>query len=247
MPAKSTKVFSVTFAPGTDDLFTVIPFDKFKEILLSKIKSKKWAICGEIASYPHYHAAIETDEPDRQDHIIRRTLPLLRTELEKAGFKWEDKHDKRAYVVKSHHDLIGLAGGYCDKDKSGGYETFGFTEEELKTGREKWEDAKETKKKRVPVTRSGLLPLMKETFSELWNSSLAVNAHRINIWEKKSAKEKMEFLKSLIIHEGYDISLVYGTLQWKCIEKSFDDIFHPEDHERFLDNFWEEENFISHV
>lgn len=238
MPAKGAQSFNITLNTGDSELFNRLTLDTFRDLIKSKLAISKYAICGEMASFPHYHAAVVTTDVERQDKIKDRLLTVFKQYLKSQGFDWTSDNDKHALKVNYHPDIHTLAGGYCAKDQTGGYEVYGFTDEEMATGKDRYSTLLAEKKKKIPVSRSGLLLLMKETFQNLWES-IAVDAHKINIWEKKSNKQKMDFLNSLIIHEGYDTSLVDGTLQWKSIERNFNSHFHPEDHEIFLDDFWE--------
>lgn len=237
MPAKGATSFNITLNTGDSELFNRLTLEKFRDLIKSKVDISKYAICGEMASYPHYHAAIVTTNTERQDKIKDRLLPVFKQYLASQGFDWSSDNDKHALRINYHPDIHTLAGGYCAKDQSGGYEIYGFTDDDMSLGKERYDTLLTEKKKKIPVSRSGLLLLMKETFQNLWES-VALDSKKVDIWEKKSPKEKMDFLNSLIVHEGYDTSLVYGTLQWKAIEKSFDDYFTPENHEIFLNKFW---------
>lgn len=241
MPAKEAQTFNITFNPGYGDLYDIMPLTTFKDLLMSKVKCKKYAIVGEVATFPHYHAAVYTECGERQDKIKDRLVPVFKKFMEGNGFTWEDKHDKVAIKVNYHPDINCLAGGYCTKDMAGGFEQDGFTEEELNSGKDKYDNLLDEKKKKMPVSRSGLLPLMKEVFSKLWQS-IAIDTKKSQIFSEFSLDKKMDLLNSLILADGYDTSLVYGTLQWKAITKNFDTIFFEHNAEFILMDFFGKEN-----
>jgi len=237
MPAKVTTDFSITvrFGVPIGPLISISTLSTYFATL-----GDKYAIAYEQKQgldSGHYQCALITRSETRQDKLQARVINALK---ELTNFKWTEENVKYAVKVKAHNDILCLVGGYCTKDDIAPL-IVGFTEDDLKGTKERYEEACDNKLKRAPITKTALIPLLREYYQKYWEIC-AEDCEKMRAHETKTALQKFQFLESLILGEGYDLSDVLSGPRRNYIIKNFDQYFDPKNCMQLSEQY-----FISHA
>lgn len=221
---KTTTDWSITIRLGvvTSRYVPLAPLETFMSEFFSHYvlgyeephgaESGHWQIAA-ISIFKHRQS-------DWQDKIRRFVKETSKTN----GFEWEEKHEKVAVKVKYHPDVLTLAGGYCQKqDLMPPYK--GWSESELKRGKEDYAEILETKKKQLPVTALSLTSLLRQYYQECVLYITAMDTTAELRWSRLTASDKFQFLERKIIADGYDISLACSPYRRNYYIKHFSEFF----------------------
>lgn len=233
MPAKVTTDFSITVRFGVP-IRSLLSQEDLAEYFSTL--GDKYAIAYEQKEgldSGHYQCALVTRSETRQDKLQEKVILALK---KLTHFKWTEDNDKYAVKVKAHNDILCLVGGYCTKDDIAPL-IVGFTDEDLHGTKERYEEACENKLKRSPITKTALIPLLKTYYLKLWEMC-ASDSEKMRTHERKTAREKFEFLESLILGDGYDLSDVLSGPRRNYIIKNFDQYFDPKNCMQLSDSYF---------
>jgi len=170
----------------------------------------------------HYQCSLITREITRQDKIVEKLKPWLKR---LTPFEWTKDNETFALKVKAHNDIYTLTGGYCTKDEEAPL-IVGFTEDDLAGSKERYEALCENKLKRSPITKTALVPLLRDYHTKLWEMC-ASDTEKLRTHELKSARQKFEIIESLILGDGYDLSDVLSGPRRNYIIKNYEQYFEP--------------------
>lgn len=167
----------------------------------------------------HWQCAVRLKDKKQ----VKNTEAWLRSRLKALKtLEWTEDHDKYAVKCHGHHDLETLAGGYCRKQDSNPI-VKGWDRATLLAGEIRYQEVKDAKKKKIPVSRSGLVPLLREYHDQITEQCM-MSPDRDAKWLSLTNKQRYEFLERLIISDGYDLSTIAPS-QVSHIVKNFSDYF----------------------
>jgi len=169
--------------------------------------------------------------------VNNTTLFIIRAIQKACSFEWTEHHTKHAVKVKKHPDLECLAGGYCSKQDTNSL-VVGFDRGELSKGKERYVVACDGKKKKVPISKAGLVPIFRDYLTQI-DERTTMSPDRLEKWIKLSNREKYDFVARLIIVDGYDLSTI-SFLQKNDLVKNWCDYFENiKNPKNILDLFFE--------
>lgn len=235
MPAKPTTDFSLTIRFGVP-VQPMVPIGKLQELLMTFCS--KYVIAYEQKgdeSTGHWQCALVTKEVKRQDKLKATIVGQLQKLSDRP---WSDDNKKHAVDVKAHHQIVGLAGGYCMKQVTHIEPViYGFTQEELEEGSAIYQQALTNSQKKYPVSKSARTELLKTYSAKVWQE-IAGDSQRIFEWDRKNPAQKVDLFVSLIIADGYDLSECWGPLVRTHYIKYFSEIFEEKSPEKILQEFF---------
>lgn len=237
MPAKITTDFSITIRFGVP-IKSLLPqkvlatyFDTLGDKYAIAYEQKEGLDSG------HWQCSLITRQEYRSDKMLERVIRAVKG---MTNFEWTKDNDKFAVKCKAHNDIYTLTGGYCTKDDIAPL-IVGFTEDDLAGSKERYEAACENKLKRSPITKTALVPLLREYHAKVWEIC-AEDSEKLRAHESKTASQKFTFLEQLILADGYDLSDVLSGLRRNYFIKNYEHYFEPKTCEQLSAQY-----FISHA
>lgn len=234
MPSKSTTDVSITIRFGVP----VVPI--VSQAQLVQILEERCT---------HYAIAYEQLGDESTGHwqcaaILKKAVQTKNTELwlisRLKGLKtleWTADNEKYAVCVKPHPDVNTLAGGYCRKQDSNPI-VKGWDLATLLAGEKRYMEIKEEKKKKIPISKSAFVPLLREYVQKVEEYTL-ISPDRDEKWSGMNTKQKYEFIEKLIIMDGYDLSTLAPS-QINHVVKNFKEYFENfKNSENVLQEFFE--------
>lgn len=149
----------------------------------------------------HYEiAVILREETKISDDLKRRLIRYVddRLEVPLSG----DEHERA--VSCKYHNNIKLRIGYCAKDSVAFKQ--GISDEFLTECKDVYESGKKSEKK-MPVSRSRLLPLIREMYDILW-MELTKDSSKFDIYHRYDNCKKFSVLEKMLIIRGYDLTCI---------------------------------------
>jgi len=235
MPSPKTTECSITVRFGVP----IVPILPASTLALIFDKRSKYYVIGYEQKggleTGHYQCAVRLDlsiQTKNTEAWLIRELKQVMTD-----FKWETKNEEFAVKVVKHHDLECLAGGYCSKQDFNPI-VKGFDKGELLKGKERYIEATETKQKKIPISKAGLVTKFRE-YLDMVNERCTISSDRDEKWNKLSNLQKYDFVARLIITDGYDLSTI-SFLQKNDLVKNWTDYFENiKNPKNILDEFFE--------
>lgn len=221
MPSPSTTEISLTVRFGVP-IVPILPMSTLA-LILDK-RSKYYVIAYEQPgdeTTGHYQCAVRLNEAvqtkNTKDWLIRELKAVM-------SFEWTSDHEKHAVHPVKHSDLECLAGGYCRKQDTGVVPIIkGWDMGVLDEGEARYEAAKESKRKKIPVSKSGLVPLLREYLSKV-EERMYMTVDGIDRWAALNSRQRYDFIQKLMIVDGYDLSTI-SPLQVSHIVRNWDEYF----------------------
>lgn len=168
----------------------------------------------------HWQCGLITKDETRQDHLRDRLLNRLMKVCKDV--EWNEDRKKHAVCVRFHNDIIQLVGGYCTKQDINPL-IVGFTDDDLEDGRARYERSLASRDKRMPVTKSAILPLLRETHERVMGE--CVKSRNLEKFQKLTPSEKLNLLEKMLISDGYDLSEVLSGIKRNYIVKHWSEYF----------------------
>lgn len=155
-----------------------------------------------LKSSQHYECALILREDAKiSDDLKRRVIRYVDDSLE-----YPLSPEERNNAVSCHyHNNIKLRFGYCSKEYVA-YST-GVSPEFLAECKDVYEKGKRSEKS-LPVSRSRLLPLIREMYKILWEEVLAINSEKMAIYDNYDNCKKFSILEKMLIIRGYDLTCI---------------------------------------
>lgn len=234
MPAKTTTDYSITIRIGVP----IVPILKMEALAeYFDTISDRYGIGYEQKEGPasgHYQCGVVLRSPRRSDHFKR----TLKEDLKKIMFPfvWSPDNEKKLLESKAHHDLTTLVGGYCTKQSINPI-IKGYSEDELKGGKDRYAVLLSERLKELPVSKSALMPLLKEFYDRVI-SHTSISPEFDLAFALKSGSDKFHLMESLIMAEGYDLSEALAGSRRIYIVRHFEDIFAPKTSEQLFEHFY---------
>lgn len=221
MPAKPGITFSITFRPGRpveDVLSQTAMAELLSEYGISYAVAYEQT--GDINT-GHWQCGLITKDETRQDHLKDSMMRRL-VKLTDSSFEWNENQRKHTLHVKHHNDICQLVGGYCTKQDINPL-IVGFTDDDLEDGRARYERSLASRDKRMPVTKSAILPLLRETHERVMGE--CVKSRNLEKFQKLTPSEKLNLLEKMLISDGYDLSEVLSGIKRNYIVKHWSEYF----------------------
>jgi len=234
MPSPQAIDVSITIRFGVP----IVPIVPLSTLVLIFDKISKFYVIGYEQlgdeSTGHWQCAVRMNE----SRTVNNTTLLIKRALKNLkNFEWTEHHEEYAVKVKKHPDLECLAGGYCSKQDFTPY-VKGFDIAVLLKGKDRYVVACDGKKKKVPISKAGLVPMLRQYLVQI-EERTTLSPDRDQKWIKLSSREKYEFVSRLIIVDGYDLSTI-SFLQKNDIIKNWSDYFENiKNPKNILDEFFE--------
>lgn len=154
-----------------------------------------------LKSSQHYECAVVLrDEMKISDDLKRRIIRYVDDSLE---IPLSPEELLRA-INCVYHNNIKLRFGYCSKE----YVAYskGVSPEFLAECKDVYLKGKRSEKG-APVSRSRLLPLIREMYEILWNE-LARDSEKMSIYGKYDNAKRFQILEKMLIIRGYDLTCI---------------------------------------
>lgn len=234
MPSKSTTDVSLTIRFGVP----IVPIVSQAQLVQILDKRASHYVIGYEQlgdeSTGHYQCAVRLSSAVKTENTkqwIIRELKALKT------LEWTEDHLKFAVKASPHHDLETLAGGYCRKQDSNPI-VKGWDRATLLAGEIRYQEVKDAKQKKIPVSKSAFVPLIRQ-YMEIIVERTSISPDRDEKWSGMTNKQRYEFLERLIISDGYDMSTI-SIFQVNHVIKNFNDYFgNFKNSKNLLDEFFE--------
>jgi len=166
-----------------------------------------WTQHYEIAAILRDEAKIADDLKDKLHRYVDEHLdsPLIGEEL-------------RRTISCKYHDNIKLRFGYCSKESVA--HSKGVSPEFLTECKEVYESGKKCEKK-IPVSRSRLLPLIREMY-EILSGDLACDSLKHDQYYRLDATKQFNVLWKMLIIKGYDLTCIAPSNKREIIDNFYE-------------------------
>jgi hypothetical protein len=215
MPAKISTDASITIRFGRE-ILSILPRETVAKILDEF--SDKYCIGleqkGDESTQHWQIAAILRNPTDISDGFERKLKNRVQDVLE---FEMTPEQKKYAIKAKSHHEIKGHF-GYCSKQDTSPL-TKGCDPGWMLEAQELYAKRLDQSEKKIPVSRSRFLPLIREMFDELWKQ-IGCDSEKIQKWNLMDDCKRFSILEKMLIIRGYDCSCVVPT-QRQLIIRNF--------------------------
>lgn len=235
MPSPVTTEISLTVRFGVP-IVPILPISTLA-LILDK-RSKYYVIAYEQPgdeTTGHYQCAVRLNEAIKVENTKQWLIRELKAVM--SGFEWSKDNEKYAVHPKKHPDLECLAGGYCRKEDSLPF-CKGWDLATLQAGEARYKEAKESKRKKIPVSKSAIVPLIRDYLSKV-EERMYMTVDGQERWSKLTLRQRYDFIEKLMIVDGYDLSTI-SPLQISHIVKNWNEYFENiKNFENILDEFFE--------
>lgn len=217
MPAKISTDASITLRFGRE-IESMISQDTMARILDEF--SDKYIIAleqkGDETTQHYQIAAILREPTDISDGFKRKLANRIKDSMD---FEWSEHNDKVALKCKYHPEIKGQF-GYCMKQDADPL-TKGCDAAWLEEANELYNLRLSQSKKKIPVSKSNFLSLIREMYDELWKQ-IGGDSERLHKFGTMDNCKKFNILEKMLIIRGYDCSCINPT-QRQLIIRNFDE------------------------
>lgn len=217
MPAKISTDASITIRFGREILSILSRhdvakiLDEFSDKYLIALEQK-----GDEDTQHYQIAAILRSPTDISDGFKKKFCNRVWDVL---AFQPSPEQLKHAIDCRSHHEIKGHF-GYCLKQDREAWQ-LGLDHKWLEEAQELYAQRLDESKKRIPISKSGFIPKLREMYDELWKI-LASDSVRYDKFRLLDNCKKYKVLEKMIITQGYDVSCI-SPYQVKNVIANFDE------------------------
>lgn len=206
MPAKVSTDASITIRFGRE-ILSILPrnavakiLDEFSDKYCIGLEQK-----GDESTQHWQIAAILRTPVDISDGFKRKLLNRLKDVMD---LEWSKDNERVALVCRAHHEIKGHF-GYCMKQDPDPL-TKGCDPGWLLEAQELYAKRLDQSEKKIPVSRSRFLPLIREMYDELWKQ-IATDREKMDKWSKMENSKCFNILEKMLLIRGYDCSCINPT------------------------------------
>lgn len=203
MPAKISPDASITIRFGRE-ILSILPqvtvakiLDEFSDKYCIGLEQK-----GDESTQHWQIAAILRTPTDISDGFKRKLVNRVWDVMDVTPTPEQLKH---AIVCRAHHEIKGHF-GYCSKQDTSPL-TKGCDPGWMLEAQELYAKRLDQSEKKIPVSRSRFLPLIREMYDELWKQ-IACDSDRLLKWNQMTDCKKFNVLEKMLLIRGYDCSCI---------------------------------------